>query len=232
MDALVADDLWAATEPLLPSGLEKPKGGRLWASGRAALVGYRSFARACSGSIYRILKSAAAARRVGDGWARGRQPASGPPRSACCWSSFRLPPRSNGHARPSTTQAELRKRGCATGPNPMDRGQPGTKRNLVVDAKGTLPGLTPTEANCHDSRMPAATLDAVPGVPTGRRGCAWRRPDRLHAGKGYDHRRCRGVSAERAASRRTSPCTSLLRRSPVSADASIISQHISTLDVP
>jgi IS5 family transposase len=39
--------------------------------------------------------------------------------------------------------------------------------------------------------MLAATLDAVPGVRTGRRGRPRRRPDKLHADKGYDHRRCR-----------------------------------------
>ncbi|KAB7781861.1 Mobile element protein [Methylorubrum populi] len=39
--------------------------------------------------------------------------------------------------------------------------------------------------------MLAATLDAVPGVRTGRRGRPRRRPDKLHADKGYDHHRCR-----------------------------------------
>jgi len=60
-----------------------------------------------------------------------------------------------------------------------------------VDANGTPLGLTLTAANCHDSRMLAATLDAVPGVRTGRPGRPRRRPDKLHADKGYDHRRCR-----------------------------------------
>jgi IS5 family transposase len=34
------------------------------------------------------------------------------------------------------------------------------------------------------------TLDAIPPV-RGRRGRPRRRPDKLHADKGYDHRRCR-----------------------------------------
>lgn len=59
-----------------------------------------------------------------------------------------------------------------------------------MDANGTPLGLTLTGANCNDSRMLAATLDAVPGVRTGRRGRPRRRPDKLHADKGYDHRRC------------------------------------------
>ncbi|MCP2079675.1 transposase (fragment) [Methylorubrum extorquens] len=102
-----------------------------------------------------------------------------------------MPMRSIGRGRLSTAPAYLRKRGAATGPNPTDRGKPGTKRHLVVDANGTPLGLTLTSANCHDSRMLAATLDAVPGVRTGRRGRPRRRPVKLHADKGYDHRCCR-----------------------------------------
>jgi IS5 family transposase len=37
----------------------------------------------------------------------------------------------------------------------------------------------------------AATLDAVPPVRSGKRGGPRRRPAKLHADKGYDHRRCR-----------------------------------------
>ena len=46
-------------------------------------------------------------------------------------------------------------------------------------------------ANQHDSRMLAPTLDAVPPVKNGRRGRPRQQPDKLHADKGYDYRRCR-----------------------------------------
>jgi IS5 family transposase len=46
-------------------------------------------------------------------------------------------------------------------------------------------------ANCHDSRMLAATLDAVPPIRDGCRGRPRRRPRKLHADKAYDYRRCR-----------------------------------------
>lgn len=82
------------------------------------------------------------------------------------------------------------KGGAETGPNPTDRGKAGTKRHLVVDAEGTPLGLTLSPANRHDSRMLAATLDAVPPI-RGRQGRPRRRPDKLHADKAYDHRRCR-----------------------------------------
>ena len=39
--------------------------------------------------------------------------------------------------------------------------------------------------------MLVATLDAVQGVRTRGRGRPRKRPDKLHADKGYDHRRCR-----------------------------------------
>jgi transposase len=83
------------------------------------------------------------------------------------------------------------KGGEAVGPNPRDRGKPGTKRHLVTNARGTPLGLTLSGANRHDSRMLAPTLDAVPPIRTGHRGRPRRRPGKLHADKAYDHRRCR-----------------------------------------
>lgn len=56
-------------------------------------------------------------------------------------------------------QRASQKGGAATGPNPTDRGKPGTKRHLVVDAHGTRLGLTLTGANCHDSRMLSAGVE-------------------------------------------------------------------------
>ena len=85
------------------------------------------------------------------------------------------------------------KGGAATGPNPTDRGRPGTKRHIVVDGHGTPLGLTLSPANRHDSKMLAATLDAIPPVRRRRKpgGRPRRRPDRLYADKSYDHRFCR-----------------------------------------
>ncbi len=73
-----------------------------------------------------------------------------------------------------------------TGPNPTDRGKPGTKRHLVTDARGTPLGFLLTGANRHDSPQMVPTLDAIPPLNTGRRGRPGRRPDKLHADKAYD----------------------------------------------
>jgi len=89
------------------------------------------------------------------------------------------------------------KGGAATGPNPTDRGKPGTKRHGVVDREGTPLGLSLSGANRHDSLMLAPTLDAVPPVRHGR-GRPRCRPHKLHADKAYDHRRCRAECRQRS----------------------------------
>lgn len=87
------------------------------------------------------------------------------------------------------------KGGRETGPSPVDRGKPGTKRHLIVDAGGIPLAALLSGANRHDSLFLLPLLDAVPAV-AGRRGPRRRRPGRLHADKAYDHRRLRrGVQA-------------------------------------
>lgn len=70
-----------------------------------------------------------------------------------------------------------KKGGAQTGPNPTDRGKPGTKHSALTDAEGTPLGLTLGPANRHDSKLAEATLDAVPPVS----GRPRRRPKKLHA---------------------------------------------------
>ena len=101
-----------------------------------------------------------------------------------------------GPSEPGQRVCPSQKRGSATGPNPTDRGKPGTKRHLVTDARGTPLGFRLTGANRHDSVMMAATLDAIPPLRTSRRGRPRRRPGKLHADKAYDHRRCRQALTE------------------------------------
>jgi transposase len=88
------------------------------------------------------------------------------------------------------------KGGELTGPNPTDRGRPGTKRHVIVDAGGVPLALLLGPANVHDSRFFEPLIDAVPPV----RQCAGRprrRPAKLHADKGYDHDRCRHACRRR-----------------------------------
>jgi transposase len=88
------------------------------------------------------------------------------------------------------------KGGEQTGPNPTDRGKPGTKRHVIVDANGIPLAVRHSPANTHDSQLFEPLIDAVPPV----RQCAGRprrRPGKLHADKAYDHRRCRRACRRR-----------------------------------
>lgn len=58
--------------------------------------------------------------------------------------------------------------------------------------------MTITGANRHDSVALASTLDAVPGVRSGKRGRPRKRPAKLHADKAYDSRRCRAECRARS----------------------------------
>jgi transposase len=132
---------------------------------------------------------ASAARLAGGGRLGG--PAPGAAGAAARGGADRLAPGGTGQR-----QHTREKGGAAVGPNPTDRGKPGTKRHLVTDARGTPLGVTLSGANRHDSTRLAPTLDAVPPV-RGRPGRPRRRPDKLHADKAYDHRRNRRECRER-----------------------------------
>jgi transposase len=83
--------------------------------------------------------------------------------------------------------------GGKTGPNPTDRGKPGSKRHLVVDRRGIPLAVRLSAANAHDSLLFEPLIDAIPAIlgPRGRPGRPRKRPAKLHADKGYDFPRCR-----------------------------------------
>lgn len=78
----------------------------------------------------------------------------------------------------------------------MDRGKPGSKHHLIVDARGTPLAALLSAGNRHDSRLLGPLLRALPAV-RGRRGRPRRWPVKLHADKGYDFARCRRECARR-----------------------------------
>ena len=82
------------------------------------------------------------------------------------------------------------KRGEKVGPNPTDHGRPGTKHHLVTDAAGLPLAVAITGANVHDCKLFEELLDSVPAVK-GPRGRPRKRPEKLHANKGYDFPFCR-----------------------------------------
>lgn len=51
--------------------------------------------------------------------------------------------------------------GGLIGPNPTDRGKPGVKRSVLVEASGGPLAIVVSGANTHDTKLLSATLDAV-----------------------------------------------------------------------
>lgn len=81
--------------------------------------------------------------------------------------------------------------GSNTGPNPTDRGKSGTKHHILVDCGGIPLAATHSGANVHDSKMFEVVVDAVEAVKGVGRGRPRKRPEKLHADKAYDARKCR-----------------------------------------
>ncbi|TXN41390.1 IS5 family transposase [Methylobacterium sp. WL93] len=199
--ALLPDDLWDEIAPLLPPPRPRPKGGRRPIKNRAALTGILFVLR--SGLPWEMLPAEMGCGSGMTCWRRLRDW-----QAAGVWTRlhqvllgrlYEVGQLDWSRASLDSASVPAKKRGSATGPNPTDRGKPGTKRHLVVDARGTPLGLTFTGANRHDSVMMAPTLDAIPPVGSGRRGRPRRRPHKLHADKAYDARarrqecRARGI---------------------------------------
>jgi transposase len=78
--------------------------------------------------------------------------------------------------------------GGKTGPNPTDRGKPGSKHHLITDARGLPPAAILTGANAHDVTQLIPLVDAIGPVRSGRRGRPRRRPQRVQADRAYDSR--------------------------------------------
>jgi len=83
-----------------------------------------------------------------------------------------------------------------TGKNLTDKGKPGTKRHLVVERKGIPLALKCTGANVADTTTLQEMVDAIPPLKS-RRGRPRKRPDKMHADKGYDSKANRAALRKR-----------------------------------
>ena len=89
---------------------------------------------------------------------------------------------------PGQYQRAGQKGGEQTGPNPTDRGKPGSKYHLVVDRNGIPLAVRLSAANAHDATQLIPLVDAIPPIigPRGKPGRPRKRPAKLHADKAYD----------------------------------------------
>src|SRR5829696_1685126 len=91
--------------------------------------------------------------------------------------------------------------GCLTGPNPTDRGKPGSKYHLLTDRRGIPLAVDLSAANTHDSMLLEQVVDAVPSVkgPCGRPGRPRKCPAKLHLDRARTTRavggRCAGAAS-------------------------------------
>ena len=77
-------------------------------------------------------------------------------------------------------------RGELTGPNPVDRGKPGSKIHLLTDRAGLPLSVGISAANTHDKLALQPLVQGIPPIRS-RRGPRRRRPAKLHGDKGYDY---------------------------------------------
>jgi hypothetical protein len=96
-------------------------------------------------------------------------------------------------------------RGDQVGASPVDRAKRGSKLHLAVEGGGLPLSVLVTGANTNDGLVFEALLDDLLAVrtPAGRRRC---RPEKVHADKAYDHRRCRGYLSRRGIKVRIARC--------------------------
>lgn len=186
---LVDDDFWNFVLPFLPPVRPRPRGGHPPTPARVVLTGivfvlrtgipweYLPSELGCTGmTCWRHLRDwqrAGVWLRVHQGLLERLQRAG-----AIDWS------------RASVDSAQSRAKGAGnkTGPNPTDRGKPGSKHHVIVDRHG-LPLAPPmlTASNVPDVVTLTMMVDRI--VPVrGRRGRPRRRPDKVHADLGYRSR--------------------------------------------
>ncbi|MDP9364832.1 MAG: IS5 family transposase [Chloroflexota bacterium] len=199
-DPLVPDDLWEAIEPLLPQAPPRPKGGRPRVPDRAALAGIVFVLR--TGCPWRLLPKELGCGSGTTCWRRLRDW-----QEVGVWA--RLHERllnwlgdeaaiDRSRASADSLSVRAKKGGEQTGPNPTDRGKPGSKYHLVVDRTGIPLAVRLSAANAHDATQLLPLVDAIPPIigPRGRPGRPRKRPAKLHADKAYDSSTlCRALRA-------------------------------------
>ncbi|WTE38380.1 IS5 family transposase [Streptomyces sp. NBC_01618] len=192
VERLVPDELWVLSERVVPPAPSRPQGGGRRRYGDREVLAAIIFV-ATSGCTWRQLPpsfgpSGPTAHRRFTEWSRARVWAKlhrvvldelGA-RGELDWSRCAI----------DSVNMRSLKGGNLTGPNPVDRGKPGSKIHLITERSGLPISIGISGANLHDSQALEPLVRGIPPIRS-RRGPRRRRPAKLHADKAYDNRHLR-----------------------------------------
>ena len=179
VEDLVPDSLWERVAPLLPNRPPRRQRfpGHKPVDDRVALAGIVFVVK--TGITWNELPAAAVGcsgvtcwRRVRD-WTR---PGCGRRCTNYCWPSSAPPGCSTWTGCGRRLARARAQRGDHVGPSPVNRGHPGSKHHLIVDAHGIPLAVTVTGGNRHDVTQLLPLLDAVPPDPRPARAAAPQAP--------------------------------------------------------
>ena len=174
------DGLWARIEPLLPVVPRNPgRPGRKRLDPRRVLCGI----------LFVLYTGIPRSMGFGSGmtcWRRLRDW-----NQAGVWQKPLAEPRAADlldFSRAAVDSSHIRamKGGPSTGPSPVDRGKPGSKHHIIVDAHGIPLAAITTGGNRNDVTQLIPLIQTIPPI-RGKRGQTLRRPRRVYADRGYDH---------------------------------------------
>ncbi|MFF5025620.1 IS5 family transposase [Streptomyces collinus] len=174
VERLVPDELWEPFQRVVPEAPSRPQGGGRRRHGDREVLAAIVFV-ATSGCTWQQLPAAsfgpsgATAHRRFTEWTKAR-----------VWAKLHR-----------LVLDEL-----GEGPNPVDRGKYGSKIHLITEQTGLPLSVGISGANVHDSQ---ALIPLVKGIPPirSRRGLRRRKPEKLHADKGYDYSHLRRWLSQR-----------------------------------
>jgi transposase len=184
---LISDELWKRIEPLIPKRQRSPEGGRPPVDDRAALTGILFVLS--TGIPWEYLPMEMGCGSGMTCWRRLRDW-----QAAGVWDKLHQVLLSELNAagkidwsRAVVDSGTVRAVGGGekTGPNPTDRGKPGSKHHVVTDANGTPLQTELSGANSPDGNHIISLIVNIPPV-RGKPGHPRSRPDEAYADRAYD----------------------------------------------
>ncbi|MFD6464630.1 IS5 family transposase [Streptomyces goshikiensis] len=191
---IVSDELWSLIEPLLPEPAPKQVEGRPRVPDRQALCGILFVLH--TGIQWEYLPQELG---FGSGMTCWRRLAAW--NDAGVWDQLhvvllkklRVAKKLDWSRAVIDSPRQGRSAGPKSGPSPVDRARPGSKRHLIVDGQGIPLAVSLTGGNRNDVTQLIPLLKKIPSV-AGLVGRPRKRPDSLLGDHGYDHDKYRRLA--------------------------------------